>query len=86
MPYHKPMTMYPPVDDWRVRLNGREPHPLPHVHVHVQFRDGSRVSLTIETGQLLSGFVTPRKRLGPVRAWIAARRETLLAEYQRLNP
>ena len=84
MPYSNLMTTYPPVDDWRVRINGREPHPLPHVHV--QFRDGSRVSLAIETGELLSGFVTPHKRLVPVRAWIEARRETLLAEYRRLNP
>ena len=84
MPYPEPMTTYPPVDDWRVRINGREPHPLPHVHV--QFRDESRVSLAIETGELLPGFGTPRKRLVPVRAWIAARRETLLAEYRRLNP
>jgi hypothetical protein len=52
MLYSNPMTTYPPVDDWRVRINGREPHALPHVHV--QFRDGSRVSLAIETGQLLS--------------------------------
>ncbi|MGC9216527.1 DUF4160 domain-containing protein [Acidithiobacillus sp.] len=84
MPYPEPMTTYPPVDDWRVRINGREPHPLPHVHV--QFRDESRVSLAIETGELLPGFGAPRKRLVPVRAWIAARRETLLAEYRRLNP
>ncbi|WMT47118.1 DUF4160 domain-containing protein [Acidithiobacillus caldus] len=67
-----------------MRINGREPHALPHVHV--QFRDGSRVSLAIETGQLLSGFVTPHKRLVPVHAWVEARRETLLAEYRRLNP
>ena len=84
MPHSNPMTTYPPVDDWRERINGREPHPLPHVHV--QFRDGSRVSLAIETGQLLSGFVTPHKRLVPVRALEEARRETLLAEYRRLNP
>ena len=84
MPYPKSMTTYPSVDDWRIRINGREPHPLPHVHV--QFLDGSRVFLAIETGELLSGFVTPRKRLAPVRAWIAARRDTLLAEYRRLNP
>ncbi|AEK58540.1 conserved hypothetical protein [Acidithiobacillus caldus SM-1] len=44
------------------------------------------MSLAIETGQLLSGFVTPYKRLVPVHAWVEARRETLLAEYRRLNP
>ncbi|MHB1581299.1 MAG: helix-turn-helix domain-containing protein [Acidithiobacillus sp.] len=43
------MANYSVGDDWRVRINGRE-HPLPHVHV--QFRDGSRVSLAIETGAL----------------------------------
>ncbi|OCX70734.1 MULTISPECIES: hypothetical protein [Acidithiobacillus] len=42
------MTNYSVGDDWRIRINGREQHPLPHVHV--QFRDGSRVSLAIETG------------------------------------
>lgn len=75
------MTTYPPVDDWRVRINGREPHPLPQVHV--QFRDGSRVSLAIETGELLSGYVTPQNRLVPVRTWISGQREQL---YRRLNP
>lgn len=61
-----------------------EVRPLPHVHV--QFRDGSRVSLAIETGALLAGHVSPRKRLEPVRTWIEAHREVLLLEYRRLNP
>ena len=54
--------------------------------VHVQFRDGSRVSLAIETGALLIGYVSPRKRLEPVRTWIEAHRDVLLTEYRRLNP
>ena len=86
MLYSNPMTTYPPVDDWRVRINGREPHPLPHVHV--QFRDGSRAGCPWRS--ILGGYSrlcdTPHKRLVPVRAWIEARRETLLAEYRRLNP
>ncbi|QZT54255.1 DUF4160 domain-containing protein [Acidithiobacillus ferrooxidans] len=52
----------------------------------MQFRDGSRVSLAIETGALLAGYVSPRKRLEPVRTWIEAHRDVLLTEYRRLNP
>jgi len=78
------MTNYSVGDDWRVRINGREQHPL--LHVHMQFRDGFRVSLAIETGALLIGYVSPRKRLEPVRTWIEAHREGLLMEYRRLNP
>ncbi len=40
------MTTYPPHNDWRIRINGNE-HGVPHVHV--EFRDGSRVSVSIET-------------------------------------
>ena len=77
------MTNFDPVDDWRVRINGME-HGVPHVHV--QFRDGSRVSLAISDGSLLAGNVNPKGRLVPVRGWIAQRRGDLLLEYRRLNP
>lgn len=35
--------------DWRIRINGGESHPLPHAHV--EFRDGSRVSVAVESLQ-----------------------------------
>ena len=38
-------------NDWAIRVNGDEPHPLPHAHVG--FRDGSRVSVCIETRAVL---------------------------------
>lgn len=59
-------------------------HGLPHIHV--QFRDGSRVVLAIATGAILAGRVRPVQRLAAVRTWIAERRNDLLAEYRRLNP
>ena len=71
-------------DDWAVRVNGDEPHALPHVHVG--FRDGSRVSVCIATGQVLAGNVKPAARLVPALEWIAGHREALFAEYRRLNP
>jgi|JI10StandDraft_1071094.scaffolds.fasta_scaffold974857_2 hypothetical protein len=70
--------------DWAIRVNGDEPHPLPHVHVG--FRDGSRVSVCIATGAVLAGSVKPLARLSQALAWIAENRDVLLAEYRRLNP
>lgn len=70
--------------DWAIRINGDEPHPLPHVHVG--FRDGSRVSVCIATGAVLVGGVKPLARLSPALGWITENRDVLFAEYRRLNP
>ena len=70
--------------DWSIRVNGDEPHPLPHVHVG--FRDGSRVSVCIETGRVLVGGVRPPARLAQALVWIAAHQNELFTEYRRLNP
>ncbi|MDX9945583.1 MAG: DUF4160 domain-containing protein [Azonexus sp.] len=54
------MTTYPPISDWRIKINGME-HGVPHVHV--EFRDGSRVVVAIETCEILAGNVTPPSAL-----------------------
>lgn len=77
------MTAYKPIDDWRIRINGNE-HGVPHVHV--EFRDGSRVSVAIATRKVLAGGVTPVKRLLAALADIAANETKYLDEYRRLNP
>ncbi|CAK0749769.1 hypothetical protein CCP3SC15_1630001 [Gammaproteobacteria bacterium] len=76
------MTNYDPINDWRVRINGME-HGIPHVHV--KFRDGSRVVLAIDDGKVLAGGVTPISRLKPIRAWIVKNKNELLNEYHKLN-
>ncbi len=79
------MTNYGTINDWRVRINGREG--VHHVaHIHVQFNDGSRVSLAIESCTVLAGSVVPPGRLKPVIEWVKQNAPVLLAEYQRLNP
>ncbi len=70
--------------DWVIRVNGDEPHPLPHVHVG--FKDGSRVSVCIETGRVLAGGIRPQGRLTQALGWIAAHQNELFAEDRRLNP
>ena len=77
------MTNYDIVGDWRIRINGME-HGVPHVHVI--FRDGSRVSVAIETGEVLAGGVQPLKRLVAALADIGANKAKYLDEYRRLNP
>lgn len=77
------MTTYPPISDWRIKINGME-HSVPHVHV--EFRDGSRVVVAIETCEILAGNVTPAKRIAPALADIAAHAEMYLCEFRRLNP
>ena len=77
------MTHYDIVGDWRTRINGME-HGVPHVHV--TFREGSRVSVAIETGEVLVGGVQPLKRLVAALADIRANKAKYLDEYRRLNP
>ena len=77
------MTTYPPRNDWRIRINGNE-HGVPHVHV--EFRDGNRVSVSIETHQVLAGGVAPAKRLNPALEDIQENATKYLTEYRRLNP
>jgi len=55
-------------------------------HVHVLFKDGSRVSVAIETLAVLSGYVTPAKRLTAALADTVANEKEYLDEYRRLNP
>ncbi|WP_460596895.1 DUF4160 domain-containing protein [Geomonas sp. Red276] len=69
--------------DWKIRINAGEEHPVPHAHI--LFRDGSRISVALESLTVLAGAVRPRSRMIPAVEWIAAHREELLAEYRRLN-
>lgn len=82
--HNRGMTNYQPINDWRARINGREPHATPHVHI--KFSDGTRVSLAIMDGSVLAGEVNLVRRLEEPRAWIELRKTELLAEYRRINP
>lgn len=77
------MTNYKPIGDWYIRINGNE-HGVEHVHV--LFRDGSRVSVSTQTLEVLAGSVLPVKRLKPVLEHICSNAAEYLAEYRRLNP
>ena len=77
------MTTYTPTNDWRIRINGNE-HGVPHVHV--EFRDGNRVSVAIATGEVLAGQVSPTRRLLDALNTIRQNQTEYLDKYRRLNP
>jgi hypothetical protein len=52
-------------------------------HVHVEFRDGSRCTVEIET-VLVTGVVRPSARLEQPLRWIAANRARLLAKWREI--
>ena len=69
--------------DWKIRINGGENHAIPHVHV--LFHDGCRVSVAIDTLELLAGAVKLNRRLVPALTWISSQRDELTREYWMLN-
>ena len=52
---------------------------------HILFRDGSRVSVALDSLEILAGVVRPQKRITPAIVWILAHRDELRTEYWRLN-
>lgn len=52
-------------------------------HVHVEFRDGDRCTVAIET-LLVTGMVRPAAKLKTPLAWIAANRKRLLAKWKEI--
>jgi hypothetical protein len=52
-------------------------------HVHVEFRDGNRCTVEIET-LLVTGAVRPAGRLKQPPRWIAANRVRLLAKWKEI--
>lgn len=66
--------------DCRVAIYPRDHRPP---HVHVEFRDGSRCTVEIET-LLVTGVVRPSARLKQPLAWIAANRAQLLAKWKEI--
>lgn len=51
--------------------------------MHVEFRDGDRCTVEIET-LLVTGTVRPSAKLKTPLAWIAANRERLLAKWKEI--
>jgi hypothetical protein len=66
--------------DCRIAIYPRDHRPP---HVHVEFRDGDRCTVEIET-LLVTGKVRPSARLKKPLAWIVENRKQLLAIWKEI--
>lgn len=58
-------------------------HPPPHFHV--EFSDGTRCSIEIETLEILAGTVHPMRRLNEALMWAAMNRDVLWSKWKELT-
>jgi hypothetical protein len=66
--------------DCRIAIYPRDHRPA---HVHVEFRDGGRVTVEIET-LLAKGAVRPAAKMSRPMRWIEANRVSLLARWKEI--
>jgi hypothetical protein len=57
----------------------------PPAHFHVEFSDGMRCSIEIDTLQITAGTVRPMRRLDEPLAWAAANRDLLRLKWKELT-
>jgi len=57
----------------------------PPAHFHVEFSDGVRCAIAIDTLEIIAGLVNPRRRLQEPLTWAAANRELLWRKWQELT-
>lgn len=58
-------------------------HPPPHFHV--EFSDGTRCSVAIETLEIIAGVVHPIRRLNEPLTWASANRVLLMTLWKELT-
>lgn len=54
-------------------------------HFHLEFSDGDRCSIAIETLEILVGTVTPAKKASEALKWAAANKALLLAKWEEIT-
>jgi hypothetical protein len=57
----------------------------PPAHFHVEFSDGTRCSVAIESLEILAGVIRPLRRLDEPLTWAAANRELLRMLWKELT-
>jgi hypothetical protein len=54
-------------------------------HFHLEFTDGDRCSIAIETSEVLAGIVNPEKKLAEALKWAEENRALLLAKWEEVT-
>lgn len=54
-------------------------------HFHLEFTDGDRCSIAIETLEILAGTVTPAKKTTEAMKWASENQALLLAKWEEIT-
>lgn len=54
-------------------------------HFHLEFTDGDRCSIAIETLDLLAGIVSPEKKMAEALKWADENRALLLVKWEEIT-
>lgn len=54
-------------------------------HFHLEFTDGTRCAVAIETGEVITGEITPSRRLKEALVWARENRKLLLQKWQEIT-
>lgn len=80
--YNMPMPVIKRFGNCTIKMYADE---HPPAHFHVEFSDGLRCAVAIETLELIAGTVTPLRRSREPLAWAAANRELLWLRWRELT-
>ena len=54
-------------------------------HFHIEFTDGDRCSVAIETLEILAGMVNPEKKMSEALKWAAENRSLLRGKWEEIT-
>lgn len=80
--YNKPMPVIKRFGNCTIKMYADE---HPPAHFHIEFSDGLRCAVAIETLEIIAGAVNPFRRLQEPLAWAAANRELLRLKWRELT-
>lgn len=66
----------------RLSIYPRE-HGVPHFHL--EFTNGERCAIAIETGEVIAGAITPTRRLKEALAWAGDNQKLLLQKWKEIS-
>lgn len=77
-----PMPVIKTFSNCRLSIYSRE-HGI--AHFHLEFSNGDRCAIAIETGEVIVGEIKPSRRLKEVLAWAHDNREFLLQQWKEIT-
>ena len=80
--YNEPMPVIKRFGNCAIKMYADE---HPPAHFHVEFSDGMRCAIDIDTLTLIAGVIHPMRRLDEPLTWAAANRDLLRLKWKELT-